>query len=124
MPEVTDIISVEDENELLTYAFALENGSEHPLGKAVAEYCKAKGISLKPAENFKVYAGNGLEGIADGKLIKGGNLSFVTAVEPEYEAKAQALAEQGKTPLFFEADGKLIGIIAVAMRSARLLLKQ
>lgn len=114
VPEVTDIISVEDENELLTYAFALENGSEHPLGKAVAEYCKAKGISLKPAENFKVYAGNGLEGIADGKLIKGGNLSFVTSVEPEYEAKAQALAEQGKTPLFFEADGKLIGIIAVA----------
>jgi Cu2+-exporting ATPase len=114
VPEVTDIIPVEDENELLTYAFALENGSEHPLGKAVAEYCKAKGISLKPAENFKVYAGNGLEGIADGKLIKGGNLSFVTAVEPEYEAKAQALAEQGKTPLFFEADGKLIGIIAVA----------
>ena len=114
VPEVTDIISVEDENDLLTYAFALENGSEHPLGKAVADYCKAKGISLKPAENFKIYAGNGLEGIVDGKLIKGGNLSFVTSVEPEYEAKAQALAEQGKTPLFFEADGKLIGIIAVA----------
>ena len=114
VPEVTDIIPVAEENTLLTYAFALENGSEHPLGKAVADYCKAKGISLKPAENFKIYAGNGLEGIVDGKLIKGGNLSFVTSVEPEYEAKAQALAEQGKTPLFFEADGKLIGIIAVA----------
>ena len=114
VPEVTDIIPVTEEDELLTYAYALENGSEHPLGKAVAEYCKAKGVAVKTAENFKVHAGNGLEGIVDGKLIKGGNRSFMTSVEPEYEAKAQALAEQGKTPMYFEADGKLIGIIAVA----------
>ena len=114
VPDVTDIIPVEDEDELLTYAYSLENGSEHPLGKAVAEYCKAKGVAVKTAESFKVHAGNGLEGIVDGKLIKGGNRSFMTSVEPEYEAKAQALAEQGKTPMYFEADGKLIGIIAVA----------
>ena len=114
VPEVTDIIPVADEKELLAYAYALENGSEHPLGKAVAEYCKAKDVAVKTAENFKVHAGNGLEGIVDGKLIKGGNRSFMTSVEPEYEAKAQALAEQGKTPMYFEADGKLIGIIAVA----------
>ena len=114
VPEVTDIIPVAEENTLLAYAYALENGSEHPLGKAVAEYCKAKGVSLKAAESFKVHTGNGLEGIVDGKLIKGGNRSFMTKVESDYEAKAQALAEQGKTPLFFEADGKLMGIIAVA----------
>ena len=114
VPEVTDIIPVSDENELLTYAYALEIGSEHPLGKAVAEYCKAKGVADKKVENFKVYAGNGLEGIVDGKPVKGGNRNFIASVEPEYESKAQVLAEQGKTPLFFEADGKLIGIIAVA----------
>ena len=114
VPEVTDIIPVAEENTLLAYAYALENGSEHPLGKAVAEYCKAKCVSLKAAESFKVHTGNGLEGIVDGKLIKGGNRSFMTKVEPDYEAKAQTLAEQGKTPLFFEADGKLMGIIAVA----------
>ena len=114
VPEVTDINPVSDENELLTYAYALEIGSEHPLGKAVAEYCKAKGVAAKKVENFKVHAGNGLEGIVDGKPVKGGNRNFIASVEPEYESKAQVLAEQGKTPLFFEADGKLIGIIAVA----------
>ena len=114
VPEVTDINPVSDENELLTYAYALEIGSEHPLGKAVAEYCKAKGVAAKKVENFKVHAGNGLEGIVDGKPVKGGNRNFIASVEPEYESKAQVLAEQGKTPLFFEADGKLIGIIAIA----------
>lgn len=114
VPEVTDIIPVEDENNLLDMAFALENGSEHPLGKAVADYCSAKGVALDKAKSFQVHAGNGLEGVVDGKLGKGGNLGFMTAVDPEYVAKARALAEQGKTPLFFEADGKLIGIIAVA----------
>ena len=114
VPEVTDIIPVEDENNLLAMAFALENGSEHPLGKAVADYCSAKGVALNKAESFQVHAGNGLEGVVDGKLVKGGNLGFMTAVDQDYVVKARALAEQGKTPLFFEADGKLIGIIAVA----------
>ncbi len=118
--QVTDIIPVEDESTLLTLACSLENGSEHPLGKAVADYCSSKGLIPEKAENFKIHAGNGLEGVVRGKLIKGGNLSFMTSVEPEYQAKAQALADQGKTPLFFEADGKLIGIIGVAdtMREA------
>ena len=120
VPQVTDIIPVEDESTLLTLACSLENGSEHPLGKAVADYCSSKGLIPEKAENLKIHAGNGLEGVVRGKLIKGGNLSFMTSVEPEYQAKAQALADQGKTPLFFEADGKLIGIIGVAdtMREA------
>ena len=120
VPQVTDIIPVEDESTLLTLACSLENGSEHPLGKAVADYCSSKGLIPEKAENFKIHAGNGLEGVVRGKLIKGGNLSFMTSVEPEYQTKAQALADQGKTPLFFEADGKLIGIIGVAdtMREA------
>lgn len=114
VPVVTDVIPVTDEAELLKAAFALENASEHPLGKAVTEYCKEHGIELQKTENFKVHAGNGLEGTLEGRLLRGGNLKFITSADKVFEDKAKALATEGKTPLFFETDGKLTGIIAVA----------
>ena len=114
VPVVTDVIPVTDEAELLKAAFALENASEHPLGKAVTEYCKEHGIELQKIENFKVHAGNGLEGTLEGRLLRGGNLKFITSVDKVFEDKAKALATEGKTPLFFEIDGRLTGIIAVA----------
>jgi Cu2+-exporting ATPase len=112
--KVTDVIPAGDESELLKQAFALENGSEHPLGKAVAEYCRTNDIVFGKIEDFKIHAGNGLEGRLDGKLLRAGNQKFISSVTPEFRDKAKALAEQGKTPLFFEADGILTGIIAVA----------
>ena len=114
VPVVTDVIPVTDEAELLKAAFALENASEHPLGKAVTEYCKEHGIELQKIENFKVHAGNGLEGTLEGRLLRGGNLKFITSADKVFEDKAKALATEGKTPLFFEIDGRLTGIIAVA----------
>ena len=114
VPVVTDVIPVNDEAELLKAAYALENASEHPLGKAVTEYCKDHGIELQKIENFKVHAGNGLEGTLDGRLLRGGNLKFITSADKVFEDKSKALATEGKTPLFFETDGKFIGIIAVA----------
>lgn len=114
VPVVTDVIPVNDEAELLKAAYALENASEHPLGKAVTEYCKDHGIELQKIENFKVHAGNGLEGTLEGRLLRGGNLKFITSADKVFEDKAKALATEGKTPLFFETDGRLTGIIAVA----------
>ena len=116
VPVVTDIIPAEgiSESELLSDAYSLEFGSEHPLGKAVADYCKSKGIALSNIENFRVHAGTGLEGTLDGRQLRGGNLSFITGVSPELKEKAGQLSEQGRTPLFFASDGKVIGIIAVA----------
>lgn len=114
VPVVTDVIPVTDEAELLKAAFALENASEHPLGKAVTEYCKEHGVELQKIENFKVHAGNGLEGTLEGRLLRGGNLKFITSAGKVVEDKAKALATEGKTPLFFETDGRLTGIIAVA----------
>ena len=114
VPVVTDVIPVNDEAELLKAAYALENASEHPLGKAVTEYCKDHGIELQKIENFKVHAGNGLEGTLEGRLLRGGNLKFITSAGKVVEDKAKALATEGKTPLFFETDGRLTGIIAVA----------
>ena len=114
VPVVTDVIAVSDESELLEAAYALENASEHPLGKAVTEYCKAHEISLHKIEGFKVHAGNGLEGDLNGRHLRGGNLKFISSVDNDLENKAKALASEGKTPLFFESDGRLTGLIAVA----------
>ena len=114
VPVVTDVIPVADETELLRSAYALENASEHPLGKAVNEYCRSKNIELAKISDLKVHAGNGLEGMLNGKALRAGNSKFISSVDPAYKDKAAKLAEEGKTPLFFEKDGKLIGIIAVA----------
>ena len=114
VPVVTDVIAVSDESELLEAAYALENASEHPLGKAVTEYCRAHEVSLHKIEGFKVHAGNGLEGDLNGRHLRGGNLKFISSVDNDLENKAKALASEGKTPLFFESDGKLTGLIAVA----------
>lgn len=119
IPKVTDIVTANgvSENELLNDAYALEQGSEHPLGRAITDYCTSKNLTAAQIEDFKVFAGNGLEGRIDGRMFRGGNLSFISkncTVDSEIRARADELSGQGKTPLFFESEGKLKGIIAVA----------
>lgn len=119
IPKVTDIVTANgvSENELLNDAYALEQGSEHPLGRAITDYCTSKNLTAAQIEDFKVFAGNGLEGRIDGRMLRGGNLSFISkncTVDSEIRARADELSGQGKTPLFFESEGKLKGIIAVA----------
>nr|MDO4421045.1 heavy metal translocating P-type ATPase [Eubacteriales bacterium] len=119
IPKVTDIVTANgvSENELLNDAYALEQGSEHPLGRAITDYCTSKNLTAAQIEDFKVFAGNGLEGRIDGRMLRGGNLSFISkkcTVDSEIRARADELSGQGKTPLFFESEGKLRGIIAVA----------
>ena len=119
IPKVTDIVTANgvSENELLNDAYALEQGSEHPLGRAITDYCTSKNLAAAQIDDFKVFAGNGLEGRIDGRMLRGGNLSFISkncTVDSEIKARADELSGQGKTPLFFESEGKLRGIIAVA----------
>lgn len=116
IPVVTDIIPSDgiSEEELLKYAYSLEFGSEHPLGKAVSDYCGAHGVELIKAEDFRVCTGSGLEALINGKSIRGGNTRFIKSTDGVLKTRAEELAGLGKTPLFFEADGKVIGIIAVA----------
>lgn len=119
IPKVTDIVTANgvSENELLNDAYALEQGSEHPLGRAITDYCTSKNLTAAQIEDFKVFAGNGLEGRIDGRMLRGGNLSFISkncTVDSEIRARVDELSGQGKTPLFFESEGKLRGIIAVA----------
>lgn len=119
-PKVTDILPAEgiSETELLKAAYALEQKSEHPLAKAILLEAKEKEIEVQAVEAFETLPGNGLRGKAGEAFFSGGNLKFITtqvdSIEGIIDKEAQRLAEEGKTPLFFAKDGKLIGIIAVA----------
>ncbi len=117
-PKVTDIIPFEiTENELLKYAYSIEAKSEHPLAKAII--VKAEELSLNPYEvtDFKVESGNGLSAKYNGKKIIGGSKKYISSIigiSNDILSKADKLSEEGKTPLFFMLDNKLLGIIAVA----------
>ena len=117
-PKVTDIIPFEiTENELLKYAYSIEAKSEHPLAKAII--VKAEELSLNPYEvtDFKAESGNGLSAEYKGKKIIGGSKKYISSIigiSNDILSKADKLSEEGKTPLFFMLDNKLLGIIAVA----------
>lgn len=117
-PKVTDVIPFEiTENELLKYAYSIEVKSEHPLAKAII--VKAEELSLNPYEvtDFKAESGNGLSAEYNGKRIIGGSKKYISSligISNDILIKADKLSEEGKTPLFFMLDNKLLGIIAVA----------
>lgn len=118
-PEVTDIVTAPDIDEarLLEIAFALEQKSEHPLARAVINYCNSRGINAKAADDFTAVAGNGLSGVYNREKVSGGNKRFIerqAEVDASLIATAEKLSDEGKTPLYFECGGRLLGIIAVA----------
>ena len=118
-PKVTDILPVQGltEAELLRLARALEQKSEHPLAKAVLQKAEEEQIPAEEVTDFQALPGNGLTARLNGAALSGGNLSFISTqatVPQDLQAKAEALAGQGKTPLFFSQNGALLGVIAVA----------
>lgn len=119
-PKVTDVLTADGytEQELISYAAALEEKSEHPLAKAVLAYASEQGIAgIAEASEFEALPGNGLTASLAGARVYGGNLEFIGAkvsVPENVRTRAEALAEEGKTPLFFAKEGTLLGAIAVA----------
>ena len=118
-PEVTDLLPAEGvtEGELLTLAAALEQKSEHPLARAVLAYAAARQLDPPEVTDFAALPGNGLTARLAGRSVYAGSFSFIQTQAPVPAAlagQAQALAEQGKTPLFFGGEGRLLGVIAVA----------
>ncbi len=118
-PKVTDIIPYENitENELLLSAYSVESKSEHPLAKAIIS--KAEEENIKPYEvtNFAAESGNGLSAEYNGEKLVGGSKKYIfslISISEDILQKADSLSEEGKTPLFFMRDNKLLGIIAVA----------
>lgn len=117
-PQVTHVVPAEGvtEKELLEKAYTLEMKSEHPLARAVVSYGNEKGAEALPLTDFKILSGHGLEGTCHGKKLSGGSGAYISTIASmgNMKDKAEKLAEEGMTPLFFEEEGKLLGLIAVA----------
>ena len=118
-PRVTDILPADgvSEGELLALAHALEQHSEHPLARAIIAEAEARGLTPDEVTGFRALPGNGLTATLRGAALTGGSQAFITsqaAVPDVLQQKAEALAESGKTPLFFAREGQLVGVIAVA----------
>ena len=118
-PRVTDVLPAEGmtQGALLSLAAALEQYSEHPLARAVMMRAEEDGLTAAPVGDFRALPGNGLTATLSGETLLGGSLSFVSSqvdVPRSIRQKAEALAEEGKTPLLFAQAGRLAGVIAVA----------
>ena len=124
-PAVTDVLPMDRSltaEQFLGEAAAAELGSEHPLAQAVVERARQLGLSLPKAEAFEAVAGRGIHARVQGREYLAGNLAFLeenhlpATAEERSAARAAAdqLAREGKTPLLFLRDGKLLGVIAVA----------
>ncbi|MBQ8448713.1 MAG: copper-translocating P-type ATPase, partial [Clostridia bacterium] len=117
-PSVTDIVPMgAGEEELLALAYSLEKKSEHPLARAIIKKAEETGAKAEETESFEIFAGGGLSAVIGGAEAHGGNAKFVSAkaeIPASARERAEALAREGKTPMYFARGGKLYGIIAVA----------
>ena len=118
-PKVTDIIPADGvtRSELVTTAYLLEARSEHPLAKAIVSSVDNQPCPVHPIKNWKALPGNGIIAEQDGKNMYAGSGRYIRTVckmDPMLEQKEQILSKEGKTPLFFAKEEKILGIIAVA----------
>ncbi len=118
-PTVTDVLPADgiEKKDLLAISYSLEKMSEHPLAHSVVKMAEEEGVAAKVVEKFEILPGNGLCGVIDGVRVLGGSVRFISEhsnMDEKAKDIATGLAENGKTPLCFAVDGKLLGIIAVA----------
>jgi len=115
-PVVTDVVAAADKESLLYFAYNLERASEHPLSGAIRAYGELQNIPLGDVTEFEAVSGKGVCGRIAGSMIYGGNALFMkeNGVVFDDATLAKQCAEQGKTPLFFAAEKKYLGLIAVA----------
>lgn len=117
-PEVTDILPLSgSRDELLKTAAALETLSEHPLGAAIVKAAEENRLELPKTAEYRHLPGRGLTASMNGKKYYAGNALLLTEAGFELaplKEQFQKLAAEGKTPLFFAEEQKLLGLIAVA----------
>jgi Cu+-exporting ATPase len=117
-PSLTDVVAKgADEATVLRLAASLERGSEHPLGEAIVKGAEARKIQLAEAKDFAASPGHGVGGRVDDRAVLLGNAKLMRdrgiAIEVLL-ADWERLAEEGKTPMYVAADGKALGLVAVA----------
>jgi Cu+-exporting ATPase len=118
-PAVTAIVPTLpfNEAELLAHAASIEVGSEHPLGVAIVEAARERGLALRPFEDFRSPSGKGVGASVNGRKVRVGSAAFLAADGvPVGDAKnsADALMREGATAIFVAIDGRLAGTIAIA----------
>ena len=117
-PKVTDIASVDaSEDEVLSYAAAVERDSEHPLAAAVVDAATDKGVKVSPADEFEAVSGSGVRGTVNGHHVLLGNRSFLESEGIPYDhfdPEAKKWESEGKTVMFLSVDKKLTGALALA----------
>ncbi len=130
-PELTDVIPVPgdpasaagdaadriDETDLLAYAAALEQNSEHPLGEAIIRGARDRAVALPPVSDFDSIPGRGVRGLAGDRAVLLGNQGLMESEGVDVSAlleSARRLADEGKTPMFVAVDGRAAGLVAVA----------
>lgn len=118
-PVVTDVLPAPGvlRNPFLRAAASLESLSEHPLAEAIVHYAKGMEIEPDAAQNLHATAGQGIEADVSGRKIFGGNLKMMQErgiALAGFAEKAETLAAEGKTPLFFAEENKLLGVLALA----------
>lgn len=118
-PTVTDVIPGEGitEEALVEYAASLESKSEHPLASAIIQYAGEQNIQMDEVTEFTALPGNGLTAKQKGEQLFGGNQIWIqkqVTIADTILQKAEMLAKEGKTPLFFAKEKTFLGIIAVA----------
>ncbi len=118
-PRVTDILPAPgvSEEALLTAACALESKSEHPLARAVCDRAQEAGIAAAEVTEFRALPGHGVAALREGRPLLGGSMAFLRdklSLTAETQARCEALAQEGKTPLLFAESGALLGVIAAA----------
>ena len=117
-PEVTDTVPFDvTENELISYAYAVEDKSEHPLARAIVRYANDKKISLSECRGFETMAGSGVCGYVGEDRIIGGKLELIKSLADVggiIKEKANSFSKEGKTPVLFAKNNKVIGIVALA----------
>jgi Cu+-exporting ATPase len=117
-PALTDVVARGgDEATVLRLAASLERGSEHPLGEAIVKGAAARSVELVDAEDFAAIPGHGVGGRVDGRTVLLGNARLMRDRGIAIDGLLgdwQRLAEEGKTPMYVGADGKALGLVAVA----------
>ncbi|MCR9151209.1 MAG: heavy metal translocating P-type ATPase [Rhodobacteraceae bacterium] len=118
-PKLTDTVALAEmpKTDLLSFAAALERGSEHPLAEAIVEGAETQGAPRREATDFEAVTGKGVRGNVDGRAVALGNAAMMQEMgldSAQAEARADALRTEGKTAMFIAVDGALTGIVAVA----------
>lgn len=120
-PQLTDVVALGDEAQFLARVAAVERPSEHPLARAIVEGAEARGAARLEATEFRMEAGHGVEAVAGDTRVRIGTAEWMRrggVSTASLEARADALADLGRTPSFVSFDGVLVGLIAVADRPA------